>query len=131
MSLIRKSRKKAEINIVPLVDVLMVLIFFFLMTMQFRNVNVLNITPPEIQTAGKNLLNEQILIGISPEGQYYLNNQEVPEAVLEEALKLAGEANAEQPVLLVSDEETPLKHVTRVLDMCRSNKLNRIRMKSR
>ncbi|OPZ72127.1 MAG: colicin uptake protein TolR [Verrucomicrobia bacterium ADurb.Bin474] len=131
MSLIRKSRKKAEINIVPLVDVLMVLIFFFLMTMQFRNVNVLNITPPEIQTAGKNLLNEQILIGISPEGQYYLNNQEVPEAVLEEALKLAGEANAEQPVLLVSDEETPLKHVTRVLDICRSNKLNRIRMKSR
>ena len=131
MSLIRKSRKKAEINIVPLVDVLMVLIFFFLMTMQFRNVNVLNITPPEIQTAGKNLLNEQILIGISPEGQYYLNNQEVPEAVLKEALKIAGEANAEQPVLLVSDEETPLKHVTRVLDMCRSNKLNRIRMKSR
>ena len=131
MSLIRKSRKKAEINIVPLVDVLMVLIFFFLMTMQFRNVNVLNITPPEIQTAGKNLLNEQILIGISPEGQYYLNNQEVPEAVLEEALKLAGEANGEQPVLLVSDEETPLKHVTRVLDICRSNKLNRIRMKSR
>ncbi|HOO91986.1 MAG TPA: biopolymer transporter ExbD [Opitutales bacterium] len=131
MSLIRKSRKKAEINIVPLVDVLMVLIFFFLMTMQFRNVNVLNITPPEIQTAGKNLLNEQILIGISTEGQFYLNNQEVPEAVLKEALKIAGEANAEQPVLLVSDEETPLKHVTKVLDMCRSNKLNRIRMKSR
>lgn len=131
MSLIRKSRKKAEINIVPLVDVLMVLIFFFLMTMQFRNVNVLNITPPEIQTAGKNLLNEQILIGISMEGQLYLNNQEVPEAVLKEALKIAGEANAEQPVLLVSDEETPLKHVTKVLDMCRSNKLNRIRMKSR
>lgn len=131
MSLIRKSRKKAEINIVPLVDVLMVLIFFFLMTMQFRNVNVLNITPPEIQTAGKNLLNEQILIGISPKGQFYLNNQEVPEAVLKEALKIAGEANAEQPVLLVSDEETPLKHVTKVLDMCRSNKLNRIRMKSR
>ena len=131
MSLIRKSKKKAEINIVPLVDVLMVLIFFFLMTMQFRNVNVLNITPPEIQTAGKNLLNEQILIGISTEGQFYLNNQEVPEAVLKEALKIAGEANAEQPVLLVSDEETPLKHVTKVLDMCRSNKLNRIRMKSR
>ena len=131
MSLIRKSRKKAEINIVPLVDVLMVLIFFFLMTMQFRNVNVLNITPPEIQTAGKNLLNEQILIGISTEGQFYLNNQEVPEAVLKEALKIAGETNAEQPVLLVSDEETPLKHVTKVLDMCRSNKLNRIRMKSR
>jgi len=38
----KRRRRKAEINIVPLVDVLVVLIFFFLVSMQFRNLNLLN-----------------------------------------------------------------------------------------
>ena len=131
MSLIKRRRHKAEINIVPLVDVLMVLIFFFLMTMQFKNEDVLNITPPKIETAGENQLTNQILIAVSPEGEFYLNNQLVTTATLQEALKIAGENDSEQPVLLVSDEETPLKYVTQVMDICRKNQLNKIKLKSR
>lgn len=131
MSLIKRRRHKAGINIVPLVDVLMVLIFFFLMTMQFRNMDVLNITPPKIETAGENQLTDQILIAVSPEGDFFLNNQLVTEQVLTQALTIAGEQNPDQAILLVSDEETPLKYVTRVMDLCRQNKLNKIRLKSR
>ncbi len=131
MSLIKRRRHKAGINIVPLVDVLMVLIFFFLMTMQFRNMDVLNITPPKIETAGENQLTDQILIAVSPEGDFFLNNQLVTEQVLIQALTIAGEQNPDQAILLVSDEETPLKYVTRVMDLCRQNKLNKIRLKSR
>ncbi|MEQ9825532.1 MAG: biopolymer transporter ExbD [Puniceicoccaceae bacterium] len=131
MSLIKRRRHKAGINIVPLVDVLMVLIFFFLMTMQFRNMDVLNITPPKIETAGENQLTDQILIALSPEGDFFLNNQLVTEQVLIQALTIAGEQNPDQAILLVSDEETPLKYVTRVMDLCRQNKLNKIRLKSR
>lgn len=131
MSLLTRKRKRSEINIVPLVDVLMVLIFFFLMTMQFKNVDVLNITPPKIETAGANAIADQILIAISPEGEYFLNNHEIPVDTLKEALKLAGEQNSDQAILLVSDEETPLKYVTQVMDWCRGNKLNKIKLKSR
>lgn len=131
MSLLTRRKKKAEINIVPLVDVLMVLIFFFIMTMQFKNVDVLNITPPKIETAGANALTDQILVAISPEGDYFLNNHTIDSETLEEALKIAGENNSDQPVLLVSDEETPLKYVIQVMDWCRMNKLNKIKLKSR
>lgn len=131
MSLVKRRRHKAEINIVPLVDVLMVLIFFFLMTMQFKNEDVLNITPPKIETAGENQLTNQILIAVGPEGELFLNNQPVTDEVMAEALKIAGENDADQPILLVSDEETPLKHVTRVMDLCRKNQLNKIKLKSR
>jgi biopolymer transport protein ExbD len=131
MSLLVRRKKKADFNIVPLVDVLMVLIFFFLMTMQFKNEDVLNITPPKIETAGANALSDQILIAISPEGDYYLNNQKIDQEMLEQALKIAGENDPDQPVLLVSDEETPLKYVTHVMDWCRGNKLNKIKLKSR
>jgi len=131
MSLVTRRRHKAEINIVPLVDVLMVLIFFFLMTMQFKNVDVLNITPPKIETAGENQLSDQILIAVSPKGEFYLNYQEIKVDTLDEALKIAGQNNPDQPVLLVSDEETPLKYVTQIMDMCRKNQLNKIKLKSR
>ena len=60
----KRRRRKAEINIVPLVDVLVVLIFFFLVSMQFRNLTLLNLTLPKIETAGKEKPAESLQIGV-------------------------------------------------------------------
>jgi len=131
MSLIHRRRRTPAINIVPLVDVLTVLLFFFLVTMQFKQVSSLNITVPKIETAGENEITEQIVIAISPEGAFYLNDRPVEKAQLENAVELAGELTPEMPVLLIADEEVPLKKVTEVMDICRANQLNKIRLQSR
>jgi biopolymer transport protein ExbD len=131
MSLVSHRRRPPSINIVPLVDVLTVLLFFFMVTMQFKQVSSLNITAPEIKTAGKNKVQEQILIALSPEGDVYLNNQLVDMAQFKGAMQLAGELTPELPVLLMADEDVPLKHVTEVMDACRANQLNKIRLQSR
>ncbi|MGB0343892.1 MAG: ExbD/TolR family protein, partial [Coraliomargarita sp.] len=39
---IRRGRRAPAINIVPLVDVLTVLVFFFMVTMQFKTMSALN-----------------------------------------------------------------------------------------
>lgn len=129
--LIRRRRRPPAINIVPLVDVLTVLLFFFLVTMQFKQVSTLNITVPKIETAGENEIQEQIVIALSPEGEIYLNDRPVKKAELEAAMKLAGELTPDLPVLLIADEEVPLKYVTEVMDVCRSHQLNKIRLQSR
>ncbi|MFT4900962.1 MAG: biopolymer transport protein ExbD [Lentimonas sp.] len=131
MSLIHRRRRQPTINIVPLVDVLTVLLFFFLVTMQFKQVTSLNITVPEIESAGRNEIKEQIVIAISPEGKLYLNDRGLELAALKIALELAGANTPNIPVLLVADEAVPLKHVTQVMDLCRSNQLNQIRLQSR
>ena len=46
-------------------------------------------------------------------------------------MKLAGELTPDMPVLLIADEEVPLKYVTEVMDVCRSHQLNKIRLQSR
>jgi len=130
-SLIFRRRRTPNINIVPLVDVLTVLLFFFLVTMQFKQVSTLNITVPKIETAGSNEIRENIVIAISPQGELYLNERLLTKAQLENAVKLAGELTPEMPVLLIADEEVPLKHVTEVMDICRANQLNKIRLQSR
>ncbi|HKK19053.1 MAG TPA: biopolymer transporter ExbD [Opitutales bacterium] len=131
MSLIFRRRRLPSINIVPLVDVLTVLLFFFLVTMQFKQVSSLNITVPKIETAGENEIAEQIVIALGPEGEIYLNDRPVGIPQLEDAMKLAGELTPETPVLLIADEDVALKKVTEVMDVCRSNQLNKIRLQSR
>jgi biopolymer transport protein ExbD len=130
-SLVSHRRRNPSINIVPLVDVLTVLLFFFMVTMQFKQISSLNITVPEIKTAGKNEVKEQITIALSSAGEIYLNNQLIEMPQLEGAIKLAGELTPNLPILLVADEEVSLKHVTTVMDVCRSNQLNKIRLQSR
>lgn len=131
MSLILRKSRTPAINIVPLVDVLTVLLFFFLVTMQFKQVSTLNITVPKIETAGENEIVEQIVIAVSPEGALFLNDQPLAKEQLEAAAKLAGELTPDMPVLLIADEAVPLKHVTEVMDICRANQLNKIRLQSR
>ena len=126
-----RRRHKAEINIVPLVDVLIVLIFFFLVSMQFRNMATLNIVLPKIETAGKSKMIEQIEIGISPEGQFFFNGEPLTRPQIEAAIKLAASFDKDALVLILADEESYLKHITFVMDTCRKAGLDRIRLQSR
>ena len=131
MSLITRRRKAPTINIVPLVDVLTVLLFFFLVTMQFKQNSTLNLVLPEIETAGSNQISENLLLAISAEGELYLNNQLLAFEALEQAIQLAGQLTPEVSVLIMADEAAALKHVTRVMDLCRQHQLNQIRLQSR
>jgi biopolymer transport protein ExbD len=115
MSLIYRRRRPPSINIVPLVDVLTVLLFFFLVTMQFKQVSALNITAPEIKTAGKNQVDEQIVIAVSPDGEFFLNDREVNLEQLERAIELAGQLTPDLPVLLIVDQDAALKFVAAIV----------------
>jgi biopolymer transport protein ExbD len=128
---LRRRRKKPGINILPLLDVLMVILFFFLITMQFRQVRTLNLVLPEIQTAGSNLLSDKIVLSVDAEGSLLYNNTPVTELQLTVSLKGAAEIGQNRQVLLLADEETPLRKVTWIMDQCRSNGIEKIRIQSR
>lgn len=132
MSLLTPPRSpKPAINIVPLVDVLIVLIFFILMTMQFRNLSTLNITPPKMETAGPNKATDDISIGINPEGGFFYNNRVVTKEELESSLLNASKINKHQSVLVLADEETAVKHMTTVMDASRKAGLEKVRLQVR
>lgn len=131
MSLLVRKRPKPVINIVPLMDVLTILIFFFLVSTQFKEINTLNLTLPEVRSAGQNELPNRITISIDAEGQVYLENQPIQ---LEELDGLLGELAAvstEVPVLLRLDDQTYVQKMVEVMDACRLNGFNRITMQSR
>ena len=130
MALTRKTRK-VTINIVPLVDVLIVLIFFFLMTMQFRNISTLNLTLPKIETAGQNRFDKNLIIEIAKDGAFLVNGQPMELEELDPSLRHLRPLGEEITVLIRADEESLLKYLTDIMDACRKNGLNKIRLQSR
>ena len=131
MPYIKRRQRKLYVNIVPLVDVLTVLLFFFIVTMQFKEIKVLNITMPEIKTAGINQIDEQILIAIDASGGLFYNGISVSNQKLGEALIATSKMKDDLSILIMADEATELKVITEVMDLCRNNQFNKIRLQSR
>jgi len=123
----QKTRKRPELNLVPLIDVLVMLIFFAFVTMQFRSATMLNITLPKIATAGKSEYKGTVTIGIDNKGQVSFNGKEVSDAQLVSLLKQVSEANRDIP----ADETTQLKKLAFVMDSCRTAGLNKFSLQAR
>ena len=80
--LYQRRRKRPELNLVPLIDVLVMLVFFAFVTMQFRSSATLNITLPKVETAGKNEFKGPVTIGISKDAGLSFNGQAATETQL-------------------------------------------------
>lgn len=130
-SLLSRKRQKPTINVVPLMDVLTILIFFFLVSMQFKEMTTLNLTLPTIESAGKNEFPDKIQISIDEEGAVYLENKAVEIEELREVISRLSDLSNDIPVLVRAHNLTPLETVTDVMDACRLNGLSKIRLQSR
>lgn len=130
-SLYQRRRKRPEMNLLPLIDVLVMLIFFAFVTMQFRSASTLNITLPKVETAGKNEFKGTVTIAVDNDGVISFNGQIVTEEEIEGLLEQVREVDRDIPVLIAADEETPLKTVAFLMDACRKAGLNKFSLQSR
>jgi biopolymer transport protein ExbD len=118
-------------NLLALIDVLVMLIFFAFVTMQFRSATTLNITLPRVDTAGKNEFKGTVTIGIDKDGVISFNGQTTTETQLPELLREVRNIDRDIPVLIRADETTPLKTLAFVMDSCRKSGLNKFSLQSR
>jgi biopolymer transport protein ExbD len=130
-TLYQKRRKRPELNLVPLIDVLVMLVFFAFVTMQFKQATTMNLTLPKVETAGKSELKDSLTISLSKEGMVDVNGQKVTMEKLEQAVREIGQNRKDITVVIRSDENTPLRFVTEAMDTCRKQGLNKIRLQSR
>ena len=131
-----RRRKRPELNLVPLIDVLVMLVFFAFVTMQFRAPGTLNITLPRIKTAGTNAFEGTVILGIGANGSLTFSTDAsapriVAEAELPVLLAQVRSLGRDTPVLIRADENTPLKTLALVMDACRVAGLNKFSLQSR
>ncbi|MBL9205422.1 MAG: biopolymer transporter ExbD [Opitutaceae bacterium] len=129
--LYQRRRRRPEMNLLPLIDVLVMLIFFAFVTMQFRSASTLNISVPKVETAGRNEFSGKITIGVDKDGGLTFNGKAVQPGELTGLLEEVKKVNKDTPVLVRADEVTQFKRVTEVWDSCRKLGLNKVVMQVR
>ena len=111
-----KRRLMSEINVVPYIDVMLVLLVIFMITAplltQGINVDLPN-APASPLDAGQN---EPLVLSVDSQGQYYLNigdneDEPVDEATIVERASAVLRRNAQTPVLVQADETVPYGRV--------------------
>ena len=95
------SSVKAEPNVTPLVDVMLVLLIIFMVIIPTLT-SGLNATPPQGVNLKKHPEEDgDQLLGIDRKGQYYLNRQPIRNETLQENLKRIFDARTEDKILYV------------------------------
>jgi len=124
-------RRRPELPLVPLIDVLVMLVLFAFVTMRFEQRTTMNITLPKVDTAGKNSFTGSVTIAIDKSGQIAFNGRDIKDEQLPGLLEQVKNVNRDIPVLIKGDELSQLKKLTFVMDMCRKAGLNKFSLQMR
>lgn len=126
MSFIKKrARQESLIDISPMMDMVFILLIFFIVTSTFTRETGIDVTKPKASSA-KELARESILIGITRQGTVHINETQVNLSSLQTILKQMMAESPDRPVIIVSDREAPSGAVVDVLDECNIAKVRKV-----
>ena len=109
------------IQLAPLVDVLLLLLIFFLLTWNdARNENELDVKVPTATKANEQQpYVGQIVVNVTANGTIIVNRQQKSPQDLLEQLKKLSQLYPDQAVIVRGDQSVDYKHIVDVLDICR------------
>ncbi|MGI8435417.1 MAG: ExbD/TolR family protein [Chthoniobacterales bacterium] len=108
------------IQLAPLVDVLMLLLIFFLLTWNAaRNENELDVKIPKASEAKeKNAPMGDVVVNVKADGNVFVNRRALTGSQLTDLLKNLVQLDANQAVVIRGDETGAYKNVVEVLNIC-------------
>lgn len=118
----RQAREEDSINLTPLIDVVFLLLIFFMVSTTFTKETHLQVDLPEAVGEAAPERDEPLEVLIDVEGEYSLGGQSLVNnqaATLRQALlELTGEDTANRPPLVITaDANAPHQSVVRAMDV--------------
>jgi len=108
-----------EINLIPLIDVLLCLLIFFVVTTTFDARSVLKLELPRADGQPSEAQSKALSVLVNAQGRYFVGDREVLRTDLEslkESLRDVAGTDRERAVLLRADARTPHQAVVTALD---------------
>jgi len=110
-----------EINLIPLIDVLLMTLIFLLVTTSFSREARLSVRLPEASAAIKDE-RPSLRVAIDAKGQYFINDQQLLNSNADTLRSAIGRAAApmKEPLIVIhADAKSPYEAVVRVMDSAR------------
>jgi biopolymer transport protein ExbD len=112
-----KKRGGFELNVVPLIDVVFVLLIFTILTSSLTKETGVTVDKPQAQSAGE-LNRQSILVAITREGTVHVNERQVDMESLQDVLRRMLAENALGEVVLIADRDSNTGLLVAVMDAC-------------
>jgi len=107
--------EEAEINITPMLDIVFIMLIFFIVTTSFTKETGTTIIKPEAEQAVA-LQNGTILIGVRPNGEIWMANRQIELREVRQMIERAKAENPEGSVVIVADRGSRIGTVTQLMD---------------
>lgn len=119
MNFKRQNREEVSVNLTPLIDIVFLLLIFFMVSTTFTKENHLSIDLPEASAEPSENPPQAIEILISSRGEYSVNDQALINHqldTLKRGLQKALNGRQTAPVVITADTNTPHGAVVRAMD---------------
>ncbi|WP_192036622.1 biopolymer transporter ExbD [Halomonas sp. YLGW01] len=126
----RRRREPVEVNLTPLIDVVFLLLIFFMVSTTFETRQALELELPESASAAAAEPAPVVLV-ITASGDYRLGDVAVPRETLGAALESRGEAAREHGLIIEADGRVAHRHVVAALDEAAAQGITRVRIATR
>lgn len=108
-----------EINVISLIDVMLTLLMFFVMTTTFVQHSAMKVVLPQASETQQDVQQNALVIMIGADSRFYVNNNEVlnpnVDTLKQAIVHIAGDDRG-QPVILRADAMTPHQAVVTAMD---------------
>ncbi len=116
-------------NMMPLIDVVFLLLIFFLIASRFeQEERELKVVLPEVAEAQPLAMTQELVINITPEGEYVVAQQQYSDVQLAALLEKTRRNNPHQSVLIRGDGRAAWKYGVRVMGLCNRAKIDNYRV---
>lgn len=116
MAFRRKQREDLRVDLTPMIDVVFLLLIFFMISTTFVETSGLSIKLPEASTTIADQESKEVKISLSRDGVITVEKQEMTVAALDAHLKSFGEKSARMTFLLYADKEALHGRVVELMD---------------
>ena len=129
MNFRRRASEAPEINLIPFIDVLLVVLIFLMLSTTYAQHTVLKVNLPQTGDAPPTQLPLEVVVAVSSDGRYAVGGAPLPSSdaeTLRRALSEAARGRQEVQVVVAADALVAHQRVMTVLDAARAVGLTRI-----
>ena len=109
--------KTAEIDMGPLIDMVFILLIFFIVTTNFNRQTGVDVTKPKAQSAISQGA-KTIMIGVTREGTIHLYGRQVSLERLQMVIKQEVTKSPETSIVIIADQDASIGKAIEVMDQC-------------
>ena len=116
MQLRSKPKRRVILNVTSLIDVLFLLLIFFMISTTFLSTPAIKLELPKAKNADA-VRKEPLTVFIDAAGNVFLNDEPLDVGMLSAALKNKLQENEDKAVILKADSRVSHGHVVQVMDI--------------